>query len=175
MPGGIAVRDAARADLATVQEIYGHYVSHSVASFEETPPDRAEMGRRFDAITAAGLPYVVAENGGRVIGIAFAAPFRARPAYRYSVEDSVYVAPDALGQGAGTMLLGHLIHACGAKGYRQMLAVIGGGDNAASIALHARLGFERAGTLSRVGYKHGRWIDVVIMQRALDGGEGKRP
>ncbi len=169
------VRDATPEDMAAVQAIYAHHVAHGLASFEETPPDEAEMARRRAAITDLGLPYLVAEVDGRVRGFAYAAPYRSRPAYRYSVEDSVYVAPGATRLGAGRVLLGDLIERCSALGYRQMIAVIGDSGNAPSIDLHAKMGFQPAGNIRSAGFKLGRWVDSVIMQRALGKGDDTRP
>jgi phosphinothricin acetyltransferase len=139
-----------------------------VASFELEPPSLDEMARRYSSLAAAGYPYVVAHDANeRVVGYAYASAYRSRPAYRHAVEDSIYVAPDASGQGVGRRLLAALIDLCVARGDRQMIAIIGGSDNAASIALHARLGFVEAGRLHAVGRKFGRWIDSVLMQRPL--------
>jgi len=168
----VLVRDAADGDMAAVQAIYAAHVSGGLASFEETPPDVAEMARRRAAVLELGLPYRVAEWDGAVKGFAYAGPYRNRPAYRYSLENSVYVAADALGRGLGRRLLGDLIERCTALGYRQMVAVIGDSANEASITLHARLGFETAGVQKSIGFKFGRWVDSVIMQRPL--GEGDR-
>jgi phosphinothricin acetyltransferase len=165
--GALRIRDAEQTDLAAVQRIYAHHVREGLASFEEVSPDQAEIARRFTAVRAAGLPYLVAELDGRVIGFAYAGPFRDRPAYRYTIENSVYVVPAAVRRGAGGALLGNLIERCREGGYRQMIAVIGDRDNASSISLHERLGFRRIGRLEAVGFKHGRWVDVVLMQRAL--------
>lgn len=166
------LRPAAHADLAQITAIYAHHVLHGLASFEIEPPDEAEVRRRFDAIVAGGFPYFVAEADGRVLGYAYAGPYRTRPAYRYSVEDSIYVAPDAVGRGLGKRLLLALIEACAQHGYRQMLAVIGDSANAASIELHRACGFAQVGLLPSIGFKFGRWVDSVLMQRAL--GEGDR-
>ena len=166
------VRPAAARDMAAVAEIYRHAVLYGTATFELDPPDEAEMTSRFSAITGQGYPYVVAEIDGRVAGYAYAAAYRTRPAYRFSVEDSIYLAPEAQGKGVGRALLTELISLCEAKGFRQMIAVIGDSRQFASIALHRSLGFIFSGTIHAVGFKHGRWLDSVIMQRAL--GEGDR-
>jgi phosphinothricin acetyltransferase len=150
-------------------------VLHGVASFEEVPPDEAELERRRGDIVARGLPYLVGVSGGRIRGYAYAAPYRARSAYRFSVEDSVYVAPDAVGQGVGRALLAEVIRRCTALGLRQMVAVIGDSGNGASIRLHESLGFRHAGLLRSVGFKHGRWVDSVLMQLALGAGDGTLP
>lgn len=166
------LRPATPADLAQIAAIYAHHVRNGLASFEIDPPDEAEMHRRFDAIAAGGYPYFVAEAEGRVLGYAYANHYRTRPAYRYSVEDSIYVAPDAVGRGLGKRLLRALIEACESRGYRQMLAVIGDSANAPSIELHRACGFAQVGVLPSIGFKFGRWVDSVLMQRAL--GEGDR-
>jgi len=155
--------------------LYAHHVLNGLASFEITPPDAAEIGRRRDEILARKLPYLVAELGESVAGYAYAAPYRARPAYRYTLEDSVYVDPAAARRGVGRALLGALVEACAALGYRQMIAVIGDSGNAASIGLHAACGFARIGVLPSVGFKHGRWVDSVLMQRALGPGDAAAP
>ncbi len=169
------VRDAAHEDIAAIQAIYAHHIAHGLASFEDTPPDEAEIARRRAAILDLGLPYVVAEVDGRVKGFAYAAPYRPRSAYRYSVEDSVYVAPDAMRLGVGRALLGDLIERCQVLGYRQMVAVIGDSGNTPSIDLHAKMGFQPAGTIRSVGFKLGRWVDQVNMQRALGEGDDTPP
>ncbi|MCB4771174.1 N-acetyltransferase family protein [Ancylobacter sp. Lp-2] len=166
------IRDAVDADMETVQAIYAHHVLHGLASFETTPPSSAELTARRAAVRAAGLPYLVAEGGGRVLGYCYATIYRPRPAYRHTVEDSVYVAQDLGGRGIGAALLEELIRRCEAGGWRQMLAVIGNSGNAGSIALHRRLGFETVGTLKAVGFKFGSWVDTVLMQREL--GEADR-
>ncbi len=169
------VRPSAAGDLPAITGIYAHHVRHGLASFEETPPDVAEMTRRRAAVLAAGYPYLVAELDGRVAGYAHAAPYRARPAYRHSVENTVYVAPDGIGRGVGRALLAALIEACSAQGYCQMVAVVGDTGNDASIGLHEALGFERVGRLRSIGFKFGRWVDSVILQRALGDGDETPP
>jgi phosphinothricin acetyltransferase len=166
-PRPMIVRDAHEADLPAIRRIYAHHVAHGFGSFEEVPPDEIDIARRFAAHRAAGLPYLAAEAAGSVCGYAYAAPFRPRSAYRHTLEDSVYVDPAMTGRGIGRALLQRLIDLCTDRGYRQMVAVIGDSLNHASIGLHAALGFERAGTLRAVGFKHGRWVDVVMMQRGL--------
>jgi phosphinothricin acetyltransferase len=146
-----------------------------LASFEETPPDIDELRRRRDDILACGLPYVVVECGGVIGGYAYAGPYRTRSAYRFAVEDSIYVAPDLIGKGIGRLALTEIIERCTAAGLRQMVAVIGDSANAASIALHERLGFRQAGVLTAVGFKFGRWVDSVLMQRALGPGNETLP
>lgn len=169
------IRDAGEPDFAAIQAIYGHHVLHGFGSFEQTPPDSAEMIGRWRAVRAAGLPYLVAETDGEVAGFAYAAPYRPRPAYRFSVEDSVYVAPGRQRHGLGRRLLAPLIARCKALGYRQMVAVIGDRQNDGSIGLHAALGFREIGCLHAIGFKHGRWVDVVLMQRVLGPGDASPP
>ena len=175
-PGGARVREADIADLDAITAIYAHYVRHSVASFEEVPPGRADLAERYRAILADGLPYLVAELEPRgVRGYAYAGAYHRRPGYRYALENSVYVAPEAQGQGLGRALMTALIERCTALGYRQMIAVIGVGETRASIRLHESLGFRPAGTLAAVGFKFGRWIDCAIMQRPLGEGADTLP
>jgi len=169
------VRPAAVEDIAAIQVIYAHHVLHGLASFEIEPPPVAEMRQRFDAVRAGGFPYLVAVEGDAVLGYAYASAYRARPAYRYTVEDSVYVAADAAGRGVGRQLLSRLIAECERAGCRQMLAVIGDSANAASIGLHRACGFTMAGTLHAVGFKFGRWVDSVLMQRALGEADRSAP
>jgi len=167
----IAVREATSGDLGRIAAIYGHHVRHGLASFEEIPPEPAEMERRFQAIVARGLPYLVAgQKDGGIQGYAYAGPYRDRPGYRYSVENSVYVAPGAIGKGLGKALLEELIRHCTDSGYRQMVAIIGDSKNWPSIRLHESFGFRHVGTLSAVGFKFGRWVDSVILQRPLGDG-----
>lgn len=155
--------------------IYAHHVLHGLASFETEPPAEPEMRRRFDAIVGAGYPYIAAEHDGRIVGYAYANAFRPRPAYRYTVEDSIYIAPDARGAGLGRRLLERLIVECEARGYRQMLAVIGDSANEPSIALHRACGFDRMAVFNGIGFKFGRWVDTVLMQRTLGAGETTLP
>lgn len=171
----IVLRLAERGDMPAIHAIYAHHVLHGVASFEEVPPDEAELDRRRGDILARGLPYLVATRDSAVRGYAYAGLYRPRSAYRYTVEDSVYIAPDAVGQGFGRALLGDLIARCTALGMRQMLAVIGDSGNSASIRLHESLGFRRAAFLQSVGFKHGRWVDSVFMQLALGPGDSSLP
>jgi L-amino acid N-acyltransferase YncA len=163
----IVVHAANEADMAAVRDIYAHYVLHSLATFEETPPTLDEMLGRRRASVELGLPYLVADARGEILGFAYAAAYRSRPAYRFTIEDSVYVADGLGGQGVGSALLGELIARCEGGPWRQMLAVVGDSANSGSIALHRRFGFELVGTLRSVGFKHGRWIDTPILQRAL--------
>ena len=165
------IRDANAADFDTITRIYAHYVLHALATFEETPPSVEEMRARHASITGAGLPYLVAETHGAVVGYTYATAYRPRSAYRHTIEDSVYIADGFGGRGLGLALLTALIERCDAGPWRQLVAVIGNSGNAGSIALHARLGFEHVGVLRKVGYKHGQWVDTVLMQRSL--GEDK--
>ncbi|QEN91387.1 N-acetyltransferase family protein [Labrys sp. KNU-23] len=171
----ILVRDARESDMAAVQPIYAHHVLEGLASFEEVPPNLDELVSRRRGVLAQGLPYLVAEAQGRVVGYSYAAAYRPRPAYRYTVEDSVYVARDMGGRGIGSLLLEELIARCEAGPWRQMLAVIGDSGNTGSIALHRRLGFSEVGVLTSVGFKLGRWVDSVLMQRPLGMGDGAPP
>ena len=171
----IEVRDACPDDLAVVTTIYRHHVLEGTASFEIDPPDEAEIARRHGEVAAHGLPYLAARLDGAIAGFAYASPFHRRPAYRHTVEDSVYVAPDRVGRGVGRALLTELIGRCTVMGMRQMIAAIGDQANAGSIALHAALGFRSAGTLRSVGFKQGEWRDVVLMQRALGDGDASPP
>ncbi|MCK0206607.1 N-acetyltransferase family protein [Starkeya koreensis] len=161
--------------MAPVQAIYAHHVRHGLASFEEVPPSLAEMATRRAHVRALGLPYLVAERGGALLGFAYASAYRPRPAYRFTVEDSVYVAAGHGGEGIGSALLGALIARCEEGPWRQMLAVIGDSGNTASLALHSRLGFRTAGTFQSVGFKFGRWVDSVLMQRPLGPGDTSPP
>ena len=163
---GLVVRDAGEHDLAAIAALYAHHVQHGFGSFEEVPPDLAEMTRRWRTITAAGLPYLVVRDG-TLFGYAYAAPFLDRSAYRFTLEDSVYVAPEAQRRGVGQALLGRLVERCSSLGYRQLVAMVGDSRNAGSIGLHAAHGFMRVGLLSGVGFKLGQTVDCVIMQRAL--------
>jgi L-amino acid N-acyltransferase YncA len=171
----ILVRDASEADLYAVTNIYATHVLHGLASFEETPPSLGDMKSRRASVLQLGLPYLVAELDGRVVGYSYATFYRTRPAYRYTVEDSVYVEDGLHGRGIGTRLLAELIARCERGPWRQMLAVIGDSGNAGSIALHQRMGFTHAGNLTSVGFKLGRWVDSVFMQRALGGGDSTLP
>jgi phosphinothricin acetyltransferase len=166
-PSALLIRPSQDADLAAITEIYGLAVQTGTASFELEPPDQPEMARRWQALIQAGLPWLTAERDGIVLGFAYAGPFRPRPAYRFCLEDSIYIDARARGQGIGAWLLAELIARCEAWGARQMLAVIGDSANTPSINLHARLGFRHAGRVEQVGWKFGRWLDVVFMQRSL--------
>lgn len=174
-PGGIVVRDANEGDVTAVQRIYAHHVLHGLATFEEIPPPLQEIMARRVSVLAAGLPYFVAEQGGEVVGYSYATGFRARSAYRHTIEDSVYVAAGLVGKGIGTALLEALLCRCEVGPWRQMIAVIGDSGNVASITLHERLGFRRVGLLPATGYKFGRWVDSVLMQRELGDGAATLP
>jgi len=169
------VRPASAADLAAIQSIYAHHVLHGTASFEETPPTVQEMRGRYDDMVSRGLPYLVAEEAGEVHGYGYCSLYRTRSAYRFTLEDSVYVREGQHRKGIGRAILAALIERSEELGYRQLIAVIGDRGQASSIGLHASLGFLRAGLLRSVGFKFGRWIDTVIMQRPLGRGDGVRP
>lgn len=162
------IRSACSGDIAGITRIYAHAVRHGTASFELDPPDESEMARRMAAICDGGFPYLAAEADGRLAGYAYAGFFRTRPAYRFTLEDSIYIAPDCRGRGIGRALLDHLIAESGARGFRQMIAVIGDSTRQhASIRLHASAGFAQIGVFPNVGHKFGAWLDSVYMQRAL--------
>jgi phosphinothricin acetyltransferase len=171
MDPDILIRAAGPADMQRVQEIYAGHVLRGTASFEEVPPDFAEMCRRREAVVEAGLPYLVAQRDAALIGFAYAGRYRPRSAYRHTAEDSVYLDSSAVGRGTGRALLQKVLDLSRAAGYREMVAVIGDSANAASIGLHAALGFRHVGTFTRVGLKFGRWLDTVLMQRSLIGEE----
>ena len=171
----VRIRPALAQDLADIQAIYAHHVRTGLASFEETPPDLDEMRRRLEAVIGSGLPFIVAELDGRVAGYGYCALYRTRSAYRYSLEDSVYVRAGSERRGVGKAILAELIDVSARLGYRQLIAVIGDSAHAASIALHANAGFLRVGTLRSVGYKFGRWVDSVLMQRPLGAGDSMPP
>lgn len=171
----VGLRPAAEGDFAQISEIYGHAVLHGLASFEEVAPDETEMRRRWAALVEKGYRYFVAESAGEILGYAYAGPYRPRPAYRFTVETSVYVAPGAGRRGIGGRLLDRLIEASTADGFRQMIAVIGDSGNRASIELHRSRGFREVGTFAAVGFKHGRWVDSVLMQRGLGEGDETLP
>ncbi len=169
----LAIRPVKTSDIPAITRIYAHAVEHGTSSFELTPPDEAEMARRMDGLVGGNFPYLVAELDGGLVGYAYAALYRTRPAYRFTVEDSVYIAPDKHRHGIGRALLSALIDAAQARGFRQMIAVIGDSPNqAGSIGLHEALGFRHVGILQDVGFKHRGWRDTLLMQRALgDGGK----
>ena len=166
----LEIRPAAAADLPIITEIYDHAVRFGTATFELIPPDLAEMTRRFGALSDGGFPYLVAALEGRVVGYAYAGAYRPRPAYRFTVENSVYLDPAMHRRGIGLQLMQRLIAECESRGYRQMIAVIGDSANAGSVGVHTRCGFKMIGTHPNVGLKFGRWLNTVMMQRAL--GEG---
>ena len=161
------IRDSGLADVAAIQAIYGWHVLHGLASFEETAPSADELAERRASVLGLKLPHLVAAEAGHVLGFAYASPYRARSAYRYTVEDSVYVRHDVVARGVGRALLTEVIRRCERLDLQQMIAVIGDSANAASIGLHAALGFRSVGVLQAVGFKHGRWVDSVLMQRSL--------
>ncbi|CAI0815254.1 N-acetyltransferase family protein [Serratia ficaria] len=164
----LTLTDATPDDMAAIQQIYAHHVLHGAASFEETPPTLAEMQQRRSQVLQAGLPWLVAKSDGRILGYCYATPYRPRPAYRYTVEDSVYIAEGQQGNGIGKALLAALIARCEQGPWRQMLAIVGdSAANQGSLALHQKLGFNDVGTLKAVGFKLGEWRDTHIMQRAL--------
>ncbi|MEO7027084.1 MAG: N-acetyltransferase family protein [Caulobacteraceae bacterium] len=169
------VRSANAVDASGIATVYGHHVLHGLGTFEERPPAPGEIAARVAAAAALGLPYLVAEREGRIAGFAYASAFRPRPGYRHTAEDSVYVGPDQTGRGVGKALLGRLIGECEALGLRQLVAVIGDSGNTASIGLHRALGFEEVGVFRSIGFKFGRWVDVVFMQRALNSGDESAP
>ena len=175
MPHDIQIRAAVDDDMGAVQEIYAREVIEGRVSFELEPPDLDEIRRRFRDARKKGYPYLVASLAGRIAGYAYAGPYRARPAYRFTVENSVYVAPWARRRGVASRLLAAMISECEALPYRQMVAIIGDSDNQASIDLHRKAGFRLVGVLEDVGYKFGLWLDTVIMQRTLGPGAENRP
>ena len=162
-------------DAGQLAAIYGHHVLHGLGTFEEVPPNEAEIARRLAAVLALGLPYLVADDAGQVLGFSYASGFRLRAAYRYTAEESVYIHPDHLGRGLGKALVAEVIAACEALGLRQLVAVIGDSGNAGSIGLHRSLGFTEIGVGRGFGFKHGRWVDIVTMQKPLGGGDATPP
>lgn len=175
MNAQLTIRAATASDIPAITEIYAYHVLHGLASFETEPPTTAEMMRRCEAVLKLGLPYLVAELAGRVAGYAYAGTYRTRPGYRYTVENSVYVHKDCAGQRIGSALLPELIAGCEKAGRRQMIAVIGDSENWPSIRLHEKFGFKRVGLLPATGYKFGRWVDSVLMQRELGPGSAQPP
>ena len=171
----ISIRPATSADIPAITRIYAHAVRHGTASFEYDPPDEAEMARRQRALLEGGYPYLVAGIGGAVAGYAYAGPYRTRPAYRYTVENSIYIAADAHRRGLGRALLDRLIAECEARNYRLMIAVIGDSAQTPSIELHRAAGFKMVGAFEAVGYKFDRWLDSVLMQRPLGRGSSAQP
>ena len=171
----LSIRPATPADIPAITRIYDHAVRHGTASFELERPDEAEMGKRMRALLDGGFPYLAAEADGELLGYAYASYYRTRPAYRFTVEDSIYIAPQAQRQGVGRALLDALIVESESRGFRQMLAVIGDSAQVASIELHRVAGFRMVGTFENVGFKFGRWLDSVMMQRALGPGATTQP
>jgi phosphinothricin acetyltransferase len=171
----ITIRAAGAADIPAITRIYADAVRHGTASFELEPPDEAEMAQRQAALLAKRYPYLVAERTGAVAGYAYAAAYRARHAYDWCVEDSIYIAPECHRQGIGRLLLERLVSDSAALGFRQMIGVIGDTANTASVAVHAAVGFRLIGTFQSIGWKHGRWLDTVLMQRELGGGDAAPP
>lgn len=172
----IHIRSAQPADLPAITEIYRDAVLHGTATYEIDPPDLTEMTNRFHSLTSDGFPYVVAEQDGEVIGYAYASYFRARPAYWWMVEDSIYITPAAKGKGLGKVLIQRLIDDCTALGFRQFIAVIGDGhEGSASVRLHSKAGFRHCGKIEASGFKHGRWLDTVLMQLDMNGGAATLP
>lgn len=169
------LRPSQAADIPAITALYAHHVLHGTGTFELEPPDEADMARRHADVTGKGLPWLVAQDASGVIGYAYANHFRPRRAYRFCLEDSIYVAPTAQGRGVGRLLLAELMARCEALGARQMLAVIGDAANAGSIGVHRSLGFEHTGVLKASGWKFGRWLDVILMQKALGTGAATDP
>lgn len=170
-----AIREASDGDMEAIRDIYTHHVLHGLATFEEVPPSADELRSRRASVLGVGLPYLVAELNGEIVGYSYATAYRPRPAYRFSIEDSVYVADGLGGRGVGSALLQELIARCEKGPWRQMLAVIGNSGNAGSLALHRRMGFQPIGTFKSAGFKLGRWVDTVLMQRALGEGDQTTP
>lgn len=169
----VTILDAEAHHMAAIQSIYSHYVLNDLCSFEEEPPSAIEMLSRRAEVLRLGLPYLVAMADGRVVGYAYAGAYRSRPAYRHTVENSIYVAPGQQGGGIGRALLAALLARCAAGGFSQVVAIVGNSANAGSIRLHESLGFERVGVLRQVGFKFGQWVDTVLMQRSLRDLAGK--
>ena len=169
------IRPSTDQDLAAITAIYAHHVASGTGTFETTPPTEAEMAARRADVLAKGLPYLVVEDGGKVLGFAYCQWFKPRPAYRFSAEDSIYLAPEAAGQGLGRELMAELVARAEAAGIRRLIAVIGDSANAASIAVHRSAGFAPVGVLKSCGWKFGRWLDVVLMDRALGDGDATPP
>jgi phosphinothricin acetyltransferase len=171
----VLLRNATPADVPVITRIYAHAVAHGTASFELEPPDEAEMSRRMGALLDGGFPYIAAEVEGTLLGYAYAGPYRPRRAYRFSVEDSIYIDPRAQRKGIGRALLGRLIEECERRGFRQIVAVIGDSAQTPSIEIHRALGFRMIGAIENVGFKFDRWLDTVLMQRALGSGATTKP
>jgi L-amino acid N-acyltransferase YncA len=172
---GVIIRAFTPGDLEPMRAIYAHHVEHGLGTFEETPPEAQEFAGRAAAVATLGLPWLAAEAEGRIVGYGYASPYRPRAGYRFTVEDSVYVAPDRAGQGVGRALLSGVVERCAGLDLRLMYAFIGDSENAASIGLHRSLGFEVSGVMRPAGFKFGRWIDVVVMQKHLGDGDASAP
>jgi L-amino acid N-acyltransferase YncA len=170
-----SIRSSQESDLPAITAIYAHHVLHGTGTFETTPPTEAEMTSRRADVLAKGLPYLVIEDGGRVLGYAYCQWFKPRPAYRFSAEDSIYMHPDAAGKGLGKQLLAELAKEAEAVGVRKLIAVIGDSDNTGSIGVHKALGFTHAGTIKSCGWKFERWLDIVIMEKAIGAGDATPP
>lgn len=169
------IRPSTDADLPAITAIYGHHVVHGTGTFETTPPTQAEMATRRADVLGKALPWLVVEDGGRVLGYAYCQWFKPRPAYRYSAEDSIYLHPDAAGKGFGKQLLAALIDQAEAAGVRKLIAVIGDSANTASVGVHRALGFQPVGTIASCGWKFDRWLDIVLMDRVVGAGDGTSP
>lgn len=174
-PSTVLLRDVAPADLPSIRAIYAHAVTHGTASWEWEPPSLEELDRRKQAIVDAGFPWIVAAEAGQVLGYAYASSYRPRAAYRWTCEDSIYIAPDAQGRGLGRLLLSDLISRCTVLGFRQMVAIVGDANSRPSVSLHTAMGFTPAGVIRNAGFKHGRWLDQVLMQRELGAGSSTLP
>jgi phosphinothricin acetyltransferase len=170
-----SIRPSLESDLPAITAIYGHHVLHGTGTFETTPPTEAEMTSRRADVLAKGLPYLVIEEGGRVLGYAYCQWFKPRPAYRFSAEDSIYMHPEAAGKGLGKVLLAELMRQAEAAGVRKLIAVIGDSGNTASVGVHKALGFEQVGTIRNCGWKFERWLDIVIMDKSIGEGATTRP
>ena len=169
------IRPSTDHDVAAITRIYGHHVLHGTGTFETTPPTETDMATRRADVLSKGLPWLVLEDGGQVIGFAYGNWFKPRPAYRFSVEDSIYLAPEAAGKGLGRALLAELLAKLQAGGVRKVMAVIGDSANAGSVGVHTALGFERVGIVKSCGWKFDRWLDIVLMEKTLGEGDSTRP
>ena len=169
------IRDARAQDAPALAAIYAHHVLHGFGTFEAVPPTDEEFEAKWSGIVALGLPFLVADDGGDVVGYAYASQFRPRPGYRYTIEDSVYIRDDQRGRGIGTLLMAPLLQRCEGVGARQVVAVIGDRLNAGSIGLHRKFGFDHSGTVRSAGFKLGRWVDIVLMQKSMNGGDQTLP
>jgi L-amino acid N-acyltransferase YncA len=174
-PEMLTLRPSTDADVPAITAIYGHHVLHGTGTFETTPPTEADMANRRLDVLGRGLPYLVAEKQGRVLGFAYCQWFKPRPAYRYSAEDSIYLHPDAAGEGIGKQLLAALMHQAEAAGIRKLIAVIGDSGNAGSIGVHRSLGFHKVGVIQACGWKFDRWLDIVLMEKAIGAGDSTPP